>query len=74
MWIESRVKERKIQRPKTREHERREVYTDCREDLEQSLHAECADEGVIYFSCHMKSAFVVFPKWVSTLYVVSMCI
>ena len=69
--IDCRVKERKIQRHNTREHERREVRIDCSEDIEQSLQAGCADKGAIYFSCQMKSAFVVFPGWVSMLDFVS---
>ena len=48
MRIDSRVKERKLKRSKTREHERREFCIDCREDLEKSLQAECADER-----CHI---------------------
>ena len=57
-----------------REHDRREVYIDFKEDLEESLQAECTDEGAISLSFQMKSTFVVFPRWVSTLNVVSMCI
>ena len=47
MQIDSRVKEMKLQRLKTREHERREVCIDCREDLEHSLQGECTNKDVL---------------------------
>ena len=38
-----------MQRSKTKKHERREVCIDYREDKEQSLEAECADERCYIF-------------------------
>ena len=46
VWINSRVKERKLQRPK-RGHERRDVYIDRREYPKQSL--QCTNEMCYIF-------------------------
>ena len=41
-----------------------------KEDIEQSLQLSAQTKGAIYFSCQMKSTFMVFPVWVSMLNVV----
>ena len=59
--IDSRVKQKKIERQKTREHERRDDSIQIREeDIEQSLQLSEQRKGSIYFSFQMKSTFVVF--------------
>ena len=56
------------------ERQRKPIH--CKEDSKRSLEAVCVDQKHSkYYSCHIKSALVVFPVWVSTLniYVFDVC-
>ena len=53
---------------KTWEHEKEKHFIYCKEDHERSLQAVCIDgRSSKYHSCQMKSSFVAFLVWVSTL-------